>query len=224
MIVGVVLFEWDPLWLALSVILETAAIYMVFELDTFFVDRHSRLPFFFAVFQLAFTLLPFGGIMLGSAFLCQWILIGVGSDGRYDPSMMGKYLRDDNLPWLFVGFLLLELITFYIKKSHQSGYQRKFTRFVFKRVILTNLYLIIAIIPLSFFSGNMVVYSIFFIGLRLMLVMIDSGEAAGEATSGFTFLKKIEKWFTTDHGRMGEIHESRDRRRLKNLSNAKRKR
>lgn len=167
---GVAFLGWDAFWIALSYVVETLAIYIVFELDYYFIDRHSRFPFPFALLQFFFTMLPMTGLLTGSVYFIYWIT-EAGANAETDTIVKGvqRYIEDPDLPWVFAYLFIIELVTFYIRKARIMGYQAKNMWRVIRRILFAQLYLVAALTLLSAFPKNIIAFAIFIIGFKTVL-------------------------------------------------------
>ncbi|MBN4072858.1 hypothetical protein JYT74_02335 [Crocinitomix catalasitica] len=89
-VVGFIFFEWTVFEMAVVFLLETGAIYLVHEFDRYFINKKTRIPVFFSLIQLAFSVGFLCGLMWGYAIVA-FLLSGRGVLGS---EQFGKSFRD----------------------------------------------------------------------------------------------------------------------------------
>src|SRR5687768_13254415 len=68
-VIGVIFFEWELFETAITYILETICVFLVFDIDQYFIDKDTRIPLPFALLQFIFTIATFLALMAGSALM-----------------------------------------------------------------------------------------------------------------------------------------------------------
>lgn len=66
---GILFLEWEIFDVAFVYILELCAGYLVYEIDTYFIDKKTRFPFIAAFFQFVITLMPLAGLLIAPSYI-----------------------------------------------------------------------------------------------------------------------------------------------------------
>ena len=168
-IVGVIFFEWQLFEIGVTYILETMAIYVAYELDHYFIDKRTRFLFPMALIQFALTMVTFSGMMFGSAMIIYIILtppISNPSTNQFVNEFLYR-LEEMEMGIAFAGLLVIELITYYIRKAKDTAHIANSTWRVVRRILYSHLYIVACLVILSFFTQNLFVFIPFFIGLKI---------------------------------------------------------
>ncbi|MBI3134867.1 MAG: hypothetical protein HYZ14_09370 [Bacteroidetes bacterium] len=168
-VVGVIFFDWELFEIAIAYILETICVYVVFDIDLFFIDKRTRFPVHFALIQFAFTMLTFSTLMYASAMII-FVIITPPMSRTSDLTDLFEYkLRHMEILFPFITLFILELITYYIRKAKDTNHIANSTWRVIRRILYSHLYIVGALIVLAALPQNKVVFIPFFIGLKLIL-------------------------------------------------------
>lgn len=168
-IIGVIFLEWELFEIGITYILETCAIYLVYELDHYFIDKKTRIPIIMALLQLFFTSLTFGAMMYGSAMI-MYIII-TPQTGEYNDFIDHFFTKLDRMQIVFpaVAMFVLEIISFYVRKSKDATHTANNTWRIIRRILYSHLYMVVCLIVFSVLPQNMYVMIPFFIGLKIIL-------------------------------------------------------
>lgn len=179
-LIGVIWFDWDLFEIGILYVLDTTVIYFVFELDSFFIDKKTRLPLFFALLQLSFTSIPFLGLMYFMGILTKYI-----TTGTFNPDSF--FYRIEHMHFWIPGifFLLSELIYYYTRKAHDPDAVAKNIWRIFRRILYSQIFLVISLVIASNVGNSLWFSVLVFMGLKLVM------EYSGEDARAFIFLKKI---------------------------------
>lgn len=197
-VLGVIFLEWELFEIGITYILQTCAIYFVFELDYYFIDKHTRMHIVMSLIQLFFTALTFGGMMYGSALIMYTII--TPQVGEYNDFIEQFFTKLDRMQILFpaTGMFVIELVTFYIRKSRDRTHATNNTWRVIRRILYSHLYMVACLLLLSAFPKNIFVMITFFIGLKIVLDYSVEDERVFKTIGQWILKSRVGRWFKED--------------------------
>lgn len=195
-IAGVIFLHWDLFEIGICYILETICVYLSFEIDHFFIDKRTRFPFILALIQLAVTLVTFTAIMYASGMIIFVILTPQFGDQNAFNQLFLDRIEEMQLVYPFLYLLILEFITYYIRKSKDLNHLSNSTWRVIRRILYSHLYIVGALLVLSVFPQNIFVFAPFFIGLKLVLEYSTEDERIFKALWKSFKTTQLGKWLT----------------------------
>jgi hypothetical protein len=168
-VAGFIFLDWDLFEIGVVYVLETAAIYIVYEIDIFFIDKRTRFPFPMALISFILTSVTFSALMFASVMIIYVIVTPpAATSAAFQRELEYRLL---NLEWEvpFAFLIGLELITYYIRKAKTAAHIATSTWRVLRRILFSHLFLALSLIILGFLPQNLVTIIPFFIGLKMVL-------------------------------------------------------
>jgi hypothetical protein len=193
-VIGVIFFEWELFEIGVSYVLETFAIYTVYEIDHFFIDKRTRLPFVFAFIQLVFALVTVAAFMFATILIIYFIL--TPPDPHDFTKDLFRKLDRINLIIPLSVLITIEFITYYIRKSKDVLHQENSTWRVIRRILYSHLYISGSLMFLFFFPQSLVLFIPFFIGLKIVLEYSTEDERVFKALGVWILKTRMGRWFT----------------------------
>lgn len=162
---GLLFFDWKLFDLAVLYILESMAIFFVFNLHQYFINKKTRYPFIFALIQLLFSLIFFSGFVYGY-FVIIYVVTGETEHGHFQNELYSR-LMEMNFWTVLVVLIVFELISFYLKQARsETSAELNFLK-VMKRLLYTHLFVIGGLILLVLTAGNVYLLYPLFILMKI---------------------------------------------------------
>ncbi len=194
-VIGVIFFEWELFEIGVTYVLETFAIYTVYEIDHFFIDKRTRLPFVFAFIQLVFALVTVAAIMLASVLIIYIMITPEVSTPQAFSNQFVLRLKNLNMLYPLITLLVVEFGTYYIRKSKDSAHIPNSTWRVIRRMLYSHLYISLSLMFLFFFPQSLVLFIPFFIGLKIVLEYSTEDERVFKALWTWILKTRLGRWF-----------------------------
>jgi len=171
-VVGLLFFDWEIFEVVVIYILESLAIYVVFNVRYFFLEPKTNYPFPLALMQLAISLVPFVAILYAQVAIIYGILAPRSSDFALSFKFAAERVEDMELLIPLFSLICIEALTVFMQRRNQLKQTNQFfisySR-VFIRILFSTLYLIPASFIVLLFNHNFIVSVIFMIGLRFIM-------------------------------------------------------
>jgi len=171
-VVGLLFFDWEIFEVVVIYILESLAIYVVFNVRYFFLEPKTNYPFPLALIQLTISLVPFVAILYAQVAIIYGILTPRSIDFALSFKFAAERVEDMELLIPLFSLICIETLTVFMQRRNQLKQTNQFfisySR-VFIRILFSTLYLIPASFIVFLFNHNFVVSVIFMIGLRFIM-------------------------------------------------------
>src|SRR5688500_7292841 len=168
-LVGYFFFEWKLFDVAMLYLLESVAIFFVFNFHQYFVRKETRYPVPFALIQLAFAIFFFGGMIM------VYAVIAYGLSGEATGKIFGSFaprIEAYNVPLVLSTVTFIELISFYAKLNKNKSLEDSNFFRVMKRLLYLHLLIIVGMIPLMLLAFSQALVFIVFIGMKVAYDML----------------------------------------------------
>lgn len=167
-VVGIIFLDWGMFEVALTYLLETFLVFLIFFFDRYFIAKRTRYPAPFALIQLFFLLLPFGGLMYMYALIC-FMLTEEIPNPKKSFAYFERYMDDLQLWWVLAAMLIFEVINFIIK--NQNGRQHKSSSIWYnlRKLLFVHLFVIGSSFILGFIHDDFIMPLIFVICFKIIL-------------------------------------------------------
>jgi len=167
-IIGLIFFDWTLFDLSVLYLLESMAMFFVFNFHQYFVQEKTRYPFGFALIQLLFSLVFFSGLIF--AFLVVlYVATGESKFGHFQDHMYHRLMLM-NFWYVLLFMIILEFITFYLKISKSSTMVNLNFFRVIKRIFFSYAFVVGSLVLMMLTMGNTV---ILFSSLVLMKIAFE---------------------------------------------------
>jgi hypothetical protein len=173
-LIGYLFFEWKLFDVAMLYLLESVAVFFVFNFHQYFVREKTRYPIPFALIQLGFSLIFFSGLIVVYAFVA-FALSGEGEEGLKHFTAFGSRMEAYNIPLVVSVLIIIELVSFYTKfRKNPNIEESNFFR-VMKRLLYSHLLIIGGLIPLIFLAFSPAFMFMAFVAMKITFdVMMDN--------------------------------------------------
>lgn len=208
-IVGVIFLNWGIFELALTYLLETAVIFLVFFIDKYFIDKKSRYPFFFACIQLFFLMFPFGGLIFGWAILVFSSTEPAFAKSNHMIEAMTRRLYDFDFWWILLAFFLFEGINYVVKNIDNRNHKSSSVWFNLRKLLIVHLFVIISSTIYGALPHNMITGLFLIIAFKIILDYLLESEKFLNRFDGF-----LEKFSTAGLDKNGNaIKDPKEKKR-----------
>jgi len=166
-IIGHFLFEWGLFEVALTYIIETFVIFMIFFINSYFIVKETRYPIPFALIQLFFVIIP----IVGFAFVYILVAFGITEPElaatQKDFKELIKRLDQYHLYQVIFSLFIIEGVSFGLRAKHQ----KKITTIWYnlKKLMFVHLFIITFLIIYGFLPNWIITQIIFLVSFKIML-------------------------------------------------------
>ena len=154
-IIGLIFFEWQLFDLTVVYLLESVAVFFVFNFHQYFIQKSTRYPFGFALIQLLFSLIFFSGLMFGF-LVVLYVVTGEAKFGHFQDHMYHRLMLM-NFWWVLLMLMILEFTSFYLKISRSKILVVLNFASAMKRILFTYLFVIGSLVLLLLTLGNHII-------------------------------------------------------------------
>lgn len=187
-IVGLLFFEWRLFDLAVLYILESVAVFFVFNFYQYFIRKETRYPIPFAIIQLLFALIFFSGVSY-AYLVITYLITGESAHGHFADHMHERLLEMHFWSILLV-ILIFEFIGFFQKlRISKSTAHLNFIR-VMKRQLFSYLFIIGGLFLFTITAGNhYIMYAAFMLVKLAFEISMEDQKVKNELRRIFFFSK-----------------------------------
>lgn len=166
-VIGHFLFGWGLFEVALTYIIETFVIFMIFFIYSYFIAKKTRYPVPFAIIQLFFVIIPIGG------FMSVYIFVAFALT---EPMLWGNKMKFDHLSDRLDSYHLIEVIICFfiiegISFALRSKRVQKITTIWYniRKLLFVHVFIILFLILSAFIPPNIILQIIFLVSFKIML-------------------------------------------------------
>lgn len=166
-IIGHFLFGWELFEVALTYIIETFVIFMIFFIYSYFIAKKTRYPIPFALIQLFFVIIPISGFM----FLYILVAFTLTEPNLWGTKMKFNHLSDRLDDYHFIQVIICFFIIEGISFALRSKKIKKITTIWYniRKLLFVHLFLILFLIISAFIPPNLVIQVIFLVSFKILL-------------------------------------------------------
>ncbi|MEX1001438.1 MAG: DUF6498-containing protein [Crocinitomicaceae bacterium] len=142
-VIGVLFFDWEIFELALTYLLETAVIFLIFFIDRYFIDKRTRYPFIFACIQLFFLLFPFCGLVFA------WVILTFSlTQPSFERSnllfiALEEQFNAFNFFWVLLAMFLFKGLDYLLKNKSTRKHKSSALWYNLRRLLIIHLFVIV---------------------------------------------------------------------------------
>lgn len=166
-IIGHFLFDWGLFEVALTYIIETFVIFMIFFINSYFIVKETRYPIPFAMIQLFFVIIPIGGFAAVYTFVAFALTEPVLWNTKPKFDHLASRLDDYHLIEVICCFFIIEGISFALKAKKNQ----KITTIWYnlRKLLFVHVFVILFLIASAFIPPNIVLQIVFLVSFKILL-------------------------------------------------------
>jgi len=140
-LLGYLFFDWTLFEMAVVFLLETCAIYIVHEVDRYFINKETRFPFIFALIQFAFGLPVLASFTFVYSLICYTFTGDHGTSNKFYDDFINALSEIDYF-WIMPILLIIEGLSVINKKLNNPNHQNISYKRMLRRMFYTHFYVI----------------------------------------------------------------------------------